>query len=337
MAFKEQAGVVYKNALSFLRLLFRRLRLIRFNRDFLVFLVFLAISTGLWWLQTLKETTSFTQEYKLRIVGKPKNVIYTSEVPEVVKVNLQGSGYKVLSYAMKNDGHVLIVNYEDLENTSSKVIIDNSILKRNLARMLGSSIKIISVTPPQVDIYYTMGKAKTVPVKFVGALRAGLQHVLCDVKLLKDSAQVYAPLYLHDSILTVQTEKLFMKDIEDTTVVRVALKKIDHAVVYPDSVDVKICVDLFTEKTISVPIYSINCPANKVIRTFPKIADVTFRISATRYDAVTANDFLLVVDYKDVFKSKKFLKVKMQMKPKDASHIRIKPDKVDYVNEEEGE
>ena len=57
------------------KLIMRKLRLVKINRNFLVFLVFLAVSISFWFMQSIKETTEVNIAYKLRIVELPKNVI----------------------------------------------------------------------------------------------------------------------------------------------------------------------------------------------------------------------------------------------------------------------
>ena len=66
---------------NFTKVIFRRLRLIKFNRNFLVFLIFLCISIIFWFMQSIKETTEVTLTYRLRIEDLPKDVVYTSNMP----------------------------------------------------------------------------------------------------------------------------------------------------------------------------------------------------------------------------------------------------------------
>ena len=334
MTIKETIVEGWKKSMGFFEILFRRLRLIRFNRDFLVFLVFLGISVAFWCMQTLKDTSTVIDEYKLKIVGLPKDVIITSEIPSTVKVSLSGRGYNHLNYQLKDIEHVVTVDYQDMEQSISKLTIDNSTMRRSVSKELGSILKVMSVTPAQIDLNYTKGHPKRVPIEFKGKIKAGLQHVLCGIEVLTKSAEVYAPDIINDSIKCVYTEMLKLDEVEDTIITRVAIKKISGAKVIPDSVDVKICVDLFTERTLSVPIYCYNIPRNKVLRTFPPKANVTFRVSATMYNEIKPNDFMLLVDFNSIKKGDKNCRVKLDGSPQDVSHIRIDPETVEYIIEE---
>ena len=330
---KGKINETYKKVSNFNNIVKRRMRLIKLNRNFLVFLIFLCISIGFWFLQTLKETTTVSHEYTLNLIGTPKDVIFTSNVPAKIKVNLTGRGYNFLNYLSKSNNHAINVNYEDLEVTDNRIIIDNTVLKRNLARNLGSGLKISSISPSQIDVYYSKGQAKNVPIIFSGKIKTGIQHVLCGIELLSDSAKVYVPYNMHDSIQAVATEYLSREGIEDTTIIRVALKKIEGVKIIPDSVDVRVCVDLFTEKTISVPIYCENIPRNKVLRTFPGKVDVTFRVSATMFNDIKEEQFLMVVDFNSIKQNDKSCKVELRETPEGVSHVRFKPENVEFVIE----
>lgn len=312
----------------------RRLRLIRLNRNFLTFLVFLAISIAFWFMQTFKDNTTISQDYKLKIVGVPKNVIFTSDVPEKIKANISGRGYTFLNYYSKNDDRVIVVNYDELEHTSSKITIDNNTLRRSLTKKLGNALKVSTLSPAQVDIYYTNGVAKRVPIISKLKVTTGLQYALCGIKPLTDSASVYAPINIIDSIKGVYTESRKLENIEDTTVVRLAIKKIDRVKIVPDSVDVKACVDLFMEKIIPVKIYSINIPQNKVLRTFPPRANVVCRVNATRFNEISENDFTIAVDFSKVNPTDKTCKVELFSKPDGVSHVRISPENVEFIIEQ---
>lgn len=332
---KEQGSKILSQALDFVKILTRRLRLIRLNRDFLVFLVFLAISIAFWCMQTLKDTSTTSDDYKLRIVGLPKDYIITSELPEFVKVNVSGRGVDFITYLLSSKEHTLTVNYNDIETSGGKLLIDNATLKRMATKELTGTMRVASITPAQVEGYYTKGKAKRVPIEFKGKVRTERQHVLTNIEVLTKSAEVYAPTSMHDSIKAVFTEPLYLKEVDETQTIRLAIKKIRGAKIIPDSVDVKISVDLFAEKTLSVPIYSKNIPHNKVLRTFPPRAEVKFRVSTNMFDEIKPEDFILLVDFNSIKSDSKDCKVIVDGVPEGVTHVRVDPETVEFVIEQE--
>lgn len=316
------------------RVLARRLRLVRINRNLLVFLIFLAISIIFWFMQALKDASTTTFTYDLRLINVPKEVVFTSEMPKSVSISINGRGWSILQYLSKNESRELVVDFNDVEKSHSKIIFDNNLWRRLLQKRLGNTLKFVSATPSEQVIYYSNGKSKRVPVVFNGLVTTELQHLLCGIQLKPDSIDVVAPNYLLDSISEVQTVYKDFKGLEDTLVTTLPLHTTTGIKLIPDSVKVKICVDLFTEKTVEVPIYCENIPNSKVLRTFPSKAKVTFHVSAMLFNQITSDDFIVVVDYYEVKGDGKKCDLKIRKKPEGISHVRISPEQIEYVLEQ---
>ena len=103
----------------------------------------------------------------------------------------------------------------------------------------------------------------------------------------------------------------------------------------PSQNDVTFLVDVYSEKTVEVPVIGVNFPSDKVLRTFPSKVHVTFQIGLSRFKNVTADDFEVVVDYNDLFdgNGEKCLP-KLVRFPSGVHHIRISPKDVDYIIEQ---
>ena len=83
------------------RNIFRKIRSILFsatNREFLIFLFFLALSGTFWLLMTLNET--YEKEFKIpiRIVGMPTNVVLTSEEYDTIRATVKDKGIVLITY-----------------------------------------------------------------------------------------------------------------------------------------------------------------------------------------------------------------------------------------------
>jgi len=329
----EDAKVTWRATLKYVKIVLRRLRLVRINRNFLVFLVFLGVSIVFWCLQTLQEDATITLSYTINLVGLPKDVIFTSELPEEIQINVSGRGYDIVQYNMRNNSTTLDINYADLTKKDTKIEISQATIRKAVVKKVGQSLQFVSSMPSFVDVYYTTGKCKRVPVIFDGKVTTGLQHVLCGIKLSPDSVDIYAPQRLYDSIRSISTTHIIYKEVEDTITRSIALTKTHGVKCVPDSVDMTICVDLFTEKKFSVPIYCENIPKNKVLRTFPLRANVTCHVSTTMYNEVSENDFIVVVDYKSLNTATSSCKLHLRSKPEGVSHVTVSPETVEFVVE----
>ena len=59
-------------------------------------------------------------------------------------------------------------------------------------------------------------------------------------------------------------------------------------------------VDIYTEKTVEVPLHGINFPADKALRAFPSKVQITFQVGLKRFRSIKADDFVINVSYEEL-------------------------------------
>lgn len=328
-----------KKFVDFIKVLFRRLRLVKINRNFLVFLVFVGISTAFWFVQTLQDNSQNEVEFVINIANEPQGVLYTSEKPEAIAVKLSGRGKIILPYILgqiiDDKKYDIDIDFKEVSNGRGKLEIDNNAIRRAVLKKIPNGLTFVSSNPGKIDVFYATGKPKYVPVKFGGTVTAANNHILCGILYSSDSVKVTAPSYLFGSIKFITTEDGKWENLEDTVKTRLALVSPAGVKVEPDSVDVSICVDLVSDKTLSATIFSENMPKNKYLRIFPQQAEITFRVNSKLYNSITAEDFLLAVDYNDIKEDTKQCRIHLRQKPDNVHNIRISPEYVEFFIEQE--
>ena len=318
----------------FVKRVIRRLRLIKVNRELLVFFVFFLISVGFWFLQTFNENTSISFTYKVKIKNIPSNFILTSSIPEFVSVSVSGRGFDVLDYfANKKKGYVEF-DFSDFVVSEDAVVADNALMRRVFQKELTPMIELVSCTPSKMELFYSTGEKKRVPVIFNGKAYAAKQYMLCVIKTTPDSVDLYAKASCFDSIVAVNTIQTEYHGLEDTFSVRLPLISMDGVKLIPDSVNVDVFVDLFTEKSFRVPILCENVPNDMIMRTFPLYANVSFNVGSSLFDDIDEDDFVLTVDYNDVVAGNNVCKVLVKTMPDGVSQLRVSPSNVEYIIEE---
>ncbi|MCQ2256666.1 MAG: YbbR-like domain-containing protein [Bacteroidaceae bacterium] len=328
-----------KKFVDFIKVLFRRLRLVKINRNFLVFLVFVGISTAFWFIQTLQDNSQNEVEFVINITDEPQGVLYTSEKPQSISVKLGGRGKIIVPYVlgqMLNDKQYDIdINFNEVSNGRGKLEIDNNAIRKAVTKKIPNGLVFVSSNPGKIDVFYATGKPKYVPIKFGGVVSTTNNHILCGIRFSPDSVKVTAPSYLFSSIKYITTEDGKWENLEDTVVTKLALVAPAGVKIEPDSAEVKICVDLVTDKTLSATIFSENTPKNKYLRIFPQQAEITFRVNSMLYNSITAEDFLLAIDYNDIKEDTKQCRIHLRQKPDNVHNIRISPEYVEFFVEQE--
>lgn len=304
-------------------------------REFLIFLFFVAISFGFWMLQTLDGNFETEFTIPLRLKDVPKDVVITSDLQDEVRVKVEDRGTVLLNYMLGRSFLPISINFSDYENSSSRVVLPYEDLRKRVSSQLNSTTKLLSVYPDSIGFVYSQGKFKKVPVSVSGKITPGIQYYISDIKLSPDSVIVYAPAEVLKTVQTAYTMPLDCEDLTENTSLRTSLKKIDGAKYDPSFCDVSVSVDMYSEKTVEVPVVGIGFPANKTLRTFPSKVKVTFKVGLSGYSSVNADDFFIGVKYSDLLKtSKDNIDLVVTTTYPNVSNIRVVPSSVDYLIEE---
>ena len=248
------------------------------NKEFLIFLLFFVISSVFWLLKTLDE--EYEQEFNIpvRMVNMPENAVFTTDVPSSVKVTLKDKGIVLLRYMYATHFQPVVINYKDYAPDNMDISISGVDLRRKIMSVIASSTRITSLRPDGLNISYIIGEGKRVPVNFMGDVRVSSPYFLSHVKCWPDSVMVYASPERLAQITSVDTKKQTYSNFKDTAFCTVPLAHMDGVKLVPSQVKVGLFPDMYTEKTVEVPIVGVNFPADKLLKTFPSKVDVTFQV-----------------------------------------------------------
>lgn len=94
------------------------------------------------------------------------------------------------------------------------------------------------------------------------------------------------PAGILDTITTAYTQEVNLENISDTIRQRIALDNKKGVKFVPASVELTFPVDIYTEKTVEVPLRGINFPADKVLRAFPSKVQITFQVGLKRFCSI---------------------------------------------------
>jgi len=305
------------------------------NKQFLIFLFFLLLSTSFWLFQTLNET--YEQDYlvPLEMRGVPKNVVITTELPKYLHVRLRDKGVTLLAQYRGKTLPPAYVDYSQYSNATGHVRILTSELLKQVSDRLAPSTQLVSVKPDTLEFYYNYGLHKRVPVRLQGHIRTAAGYYLATTRLSPDSVTVYAAKSLLDTLTGAYTKPVFLNDVDDTIHQRLDIQAVKGAKFIPAGVELSLFTDRLVEKTVQVPVQWVNFPGTKVLRTFPSKVSITFQVGMHMYRSITAADFVLVVKYEDLLNnSTNKCHLSLRTIPAGVRRVRIEPQEVEYVIEE---
>ena len=306
-------------------------------REVLVFFFFVLVAFGFWLLNTLDDTYRTDFRVPVRLKNIPKEVVLTSDFPNEVKVRVEDRGTVLLNYMLGRTFYPVSFDFNDFNKLStSHIKVSSAELNNRISSQLNNTTKILSIQPDTLDIIYARGEEKKLPVVYAGKIETDRQYYVADVLFEPDSVVAYAPLEVLDTLYEARTEQFKIENLNDTLKMRVALTSLKGAKLVPAYVDMTVCADMYSEKTVEVPIVGINFPAGKILKTFPSKVMVTFQVGLRHFQNVTSDEFFIGVTYEDVINiNDGKLPINIKSAPDYVSHIRLSPANVEFLIEQQ--
>ena len=308
------------------------------NKEFLIFMFFLALSGFFWLFLALNE--SYEKEFAIpvTITDVPKNVMLTSDETDTVKITIRDKGTILLTYMYGKALPQVRVNYKNYARNDGTGIIPIGELQKFIRQQLAGSSRITNFKPDRLVFYYNFGDKKLVPVRWSGRVIPEQLFFISRVEYDPDSVTVYAPKDKLDSINVFYTEQLNYVNFRDTLQVKCHLMKQTGVKTVPEEISIRFFTDVLTEESIDgVPIQGINLPPGKILRTFPAKVKVHFVTGASVFRNLHPEDFTVVADYNDLANNpSEKCRIYLKDSPSGISRARLEISNVDYLIEEEG-
>ena len=303
------------------------------NKEFLIFLFFLALSGIFWLMMTLNETMEREFKIPVRLTGVPRNAVMTGELADTVRVTIKDKGFTLVTYDFR-PLTFRFSSYAD-EDTGEGVVPVADVQKQVLSQMYGSS-KLLQLKPGKFDFYFTYGSSKKVPVVFRGKITTHKSYYLAHTEFNPSMVTVYANKQQLDQLQAVEIEPFNYRNLQDTIRQMVKIKKIRGIKIVPPMVRISVYPDVLTEESVEVPVTAINMPPGMVLRTFPSKVTVRFTIGASLFRTINPSLFKVVVDYEELAANPSD-KCTLQLRsvPRSVSKASLEMDRVDYLLEQQ--
>ena len=305
------------------------------SREFLIFLFFVFVSFCFWLLQVLNDDYETELSMQLKLKNVPENVVLTSELPNELKIGVQDKGTVLINYLLGKSLYPVTIDFEEYQDKGNQIRFLSSALSKRVTGQLSQSTKLLAIKPDTLELIYTRGEGKKVPVCLRGEVEAERQYYISERIFSPDSVMEYAPQEILDTITAAYTETLHVEEISDTTRHRAGIMPVKGARFTPSYSDITFMVDMYSEKTVEVPVQGVNFPEDKLLRTFPSKVQVTFQIGLRQFKTVNAEDFTVVVDYQTLEREKsEKCKPVLLKSPANVNLIRVAPAEIDYIIEQ---
>ena len=307
------------------------------NKEFLIFLFFLVLSSIFWLMMTLNETYEKEICVPVRLVGVPKNAVLTTNINDTVRVTVRDKGYALATYMYGERIAPISVNFATYANRQSGVgVVPTTDLTKMVVQRFYGQTKVVQVKPEKLDFYFNFGLSKQLPVRMSGYVVPGKSYYLARTQFWPNKVTVYAEKRVLDSLRCIKTVPINIVNFGDTVIKTVALEHIKGVKVVPSTVRIGLYPDILTEESIEVPITAINMPEGKVLRTFPTKVKINFIVGASMFRSISADQFMVVADYNELVSTPSD-KCHLSLKscPQGVRNARLQIQQVDYLIEQQ--
>lgn len=304
------------------------------RKRFVVFIACLLLAIAGWLFQALNNKYVYTAKTVLVYKNFPQKKAFHPLQSDTVDLQVEGTGWQLLFARLRVNPQSITISLDKLNNRDY-ILFSEQLYSVN--KQLETSQKIISVRPDTLYFDFSKRTVKRVPVKLVSNFGLTPQYgVSDDIEITPNYVTVSGPQQDIEHINDWSTDTLNLQHLQNTTITRVAMtqNKLKNVNIFPSSVEIKVPVDEFTEKTVEVPLKVTNNSDYYTIKLYPKKVKVTFLVALSSYQQVNEDFIEASVDvneWKQLQHAR--LSVKLTRFPDYCKLVKVVPGKVDFIIE----
>lgn len=299
----------------------------------LTFLIFLLISTALWFLIKLTKDYSSQTVFVVTYTEVPVNK-WVSTPEQQVKCSFVADGFATLRHNLVRENKRVIalplneVPYR-LEGGVTYSYSSQYVAER-IADWLG--IPSSSITMNEDKQFFNMEdlQSKEVPVLVPLDVKTQRQYSVYGApQVTPASVTLYGPKNLLDTMTAVYTEPLHATDVSED--VKCTLK-IDYygGAVRAEEVTAEVLVEVeqYTEIDIEVPVRTTD---SLTLRFFPETMKVKCMVPIRDYASISGSSFRVLADTAQLHQRQPLLDIKLDQVPEHVHVLKTEPKQVEYL------
>jgi len=307
-------------------------------KEIFIFLFFLLLSFGFWFLQTLQQDYEKKIELPLEMTNVPKDWVISNGAVQEIRIVLKDKGTTLMYHVWKSNFSPVDISLANISaSNDSTVIITNRMLHNAVEKQLASSTAIVSIEPPDITVKYDKLSSKIVPVipdlKIV--TKQGFQ-ISDSIKIENQTVKIYASKKILAAIDGIKTKLVTLNNVSKTKEVTTKLNLPEGVSVDDETVNMTIPVEEFTEKTFHLPVICTDLPNDFMVRIFPATVDVVCNTPISHFKELTEESLEIHLLFQE-FKNNRttgILPLKLTRKPDWLKNVKISPENVEFIIEQ---
>ena len=267
-----------------------QLKQILLSKDTLTFLLFLVLSSVIWFGHALTSMRNARVPVKLVYTGVPDNVTLSDSTPRQLTIVVRDAGSRLHKYY----SHPMTLEI-DLENQiihrEGTIRVSSEAIRQSLTNQMPGTSKLQQVTPEHIEGHYYREQEKTVPLILQCRATAKKQcellyEPICEQKTIRIFGQRSAL----DTVNAIYTEAVEIVDVEDTVRQQVRLLLPENVRSVEEYVTVEVAAARFTEKRFHMVVQPYDVPEDCTLRLFPNEVEVNLQVWMSHFGEINPGD-----------------------------------------------
>lgn len=302
------------------------------RRKISLFFTCFFFALAVWLFYTLSKEYTFNVVTKINYRNYPAEASFHVRDPGNVNVIIKGTGWQLLFSRFRFAPTPLELDLVNLQG--SKFISLNKNIP-NFNNQISVNQKIISIYPDTIFIDYATRLEKKVPIQINATFTFAPRHNIASaLQIIPDSILISGPVDIVREITFWPTPELKYTNLRanQRNVVVLTNPNLQAVNLKPNVAQLVFSVEEFTEKSIKVPITTINNTDDFEVQLIPQHVEITFLVPLSRFVEVDESNFEILVDLSDWKKNKlKKLVPKLNKQPDFIQSVKIDPLQIDFL------
>lgn len=312
-----------------------------FNRNVVVFTFFLLLSFIFWFINALSKNISGSVNFPVRYTNFPDDLALVNELPDKLRLEVQGPGYSVLKARISGNKTPLVIDVANSglldrgDDSELRFFIYSYNLRESFLKQIRSDFEINSVIPDSINFVFDKVIRKKVPVKPDIKVNPMRQFMVSgDIVADPDSVIISGPQAVIDTIKWVLTKYHEYNQVKENIIRHIDIESIRKVGISDKKVEITVPVEQFTEEVIDIPVRILNKPDTADVKLFPTMVNIHFNIALSDYNRIQEIPLEAVVDMKDLDVRKvERLTVELVNLPAFIKNVRYNPKQLEYIVE----
>ena len=283
------------------------------------YLVCVIIATCFWFLNALSKIYTVKIIAPVEYTNLPNNKTLANNLPEKFEMTIRSHGFTILRRKLIFLLGPLSFNVNEmtnnrmLENKKNNFAFPTRQFLTELSYQLSNDIEILSMTPD--TLFFRFGQMDQKRVKVKPLVKVNLKkqfQISGEITTEPNTIVVNGPQSALDTLQFVYTKTREYNAVDQSIQVKAEISPVKELFFDPQSVELVVPVEEYTEAQQLVPIALTDAPLDVKVKLFPARVKVSFLVGLSRFSEIHPEDFKLTVSYSDIEGGQQRLRIKTQ-------------------------